>query len=46
MDAEAYERQLRKKPSWRFRRKQAISKKIAEAQPREHKALRLLDEDW
>ena len=41
MDAEAYERQLEKP----LPRQAGISKKIAEAQPREHEALRLIDED-
>jgi hypothetical protein len=44
MDAEAYERKLNQKPFWRFRRRQAIGKKIAEAKLREQEALRLLQE--
>jgi hypothetical protein len=44
MDAEAYERKLRDKPFWRFRRRQAIGRKIAEARLREQEALRALEE--
>jgi hypothetical protein len=45
MDADSYERKLREKPFWRFRRKQAIGKALDNAKEREQEALRLLDED-
>jgi hypothetical protein len=44
MDLEAYERKLREKPFWRFRRRRAIGRKIADARLREQEALRLLQE--
>ena len=43
MDAETYARKLREKPFWRFRRRQVLGKKLAEAKLREQEALRLLD---
>jgi hypothetical protein len=44
LDREVYERKLREKPFWRFRRKQAIGRKIAEARLREQEATRLLED--
>jgi hypothetical protein len=44
LDADTYARKLREKPFWRFRRRQAIGKALADARLREQEALRLLGE--
>ena len=44
-DAETYARKLREKPFWRFRRRQALGRALADARRREEEALRLLDGD-
>jgi hypothetical protein len=43
MDADTYNRKLREKPFWRFRRRQALGKALADAERREHEAQQLLD---
>ena len=43
MDADVYARKLREKPFWRFRRRQALGKALADARLREQEAMRLLD---
>jgi hypothetical protein len=44
LDADTYARKLREKPFWRFRRRQAIGRALADARLREQEALRLLGE--
>jgi hypothetical protein len=45
LDAAIYERKLREKPFWRFRRRQAIGKALADARLREQEALALLGDE-